>query len=218
MNIIEKIKALLGLLDQIDVHEKDPLGDTALSKAVGQDSEEVAELLIKKGADVNEAGFMGISPLMKAARNHNVSLTRTLIGEGADVNYNDKESFGTPSTALMQAAEVNAVDVAQMLIDNNAKLDAPHQQVGMTALMFAAKNNALETADLLLRSGAKLEAKTFGLAGAGKTAVCYAVIENHKEMVELLLKNGAKTKPLRSIKRQDIPPVMVKWLKAKRAL
>ncbi len=168
--------------------------------------------------DVHSEDAMGETPLMKACSQNVTSAIELLIKKGANLNHYNEKSIGGPATALMHAAETNAVEALKLLINNNAEIEICHKINGMTALMFAAKNNAKEVVQVLLESGANLEAKTFGLIGSGKTALVFAVLENHKEIVDILIQKEAKTKPLRALERKKISPTMVKWLKTKNAL
>ncbi len=217
MKIKEKIKALFGLLDQIDVHKRDIKGETALMDASRNNLDTTADLLIKKGADTNTIGFMGDNPLIMASKNNNVELVKILIAEGADVNYYNEESIGDPATALMQASQMNAIDVAKLLIDHDADINMHHKANGMTPLMFAVRSHALEMVKLLVASGANIEAKSFGFYPS-YTALTFCAMENAREIAEFLIDNGAKTKPIRTVRRKEIPAEMVKWLKSKGVL
>ncbi len=217
MTLLNKIKALFGLLDQIDVHKKDIKGETPLMDASRRNLDTTADLLVKKGADTNTKGFMGDNPLIMAAKNNNVKLVKILISEGADVNYYNEESIGGPATALMQASQMNAADVAKLLIDHGADINIHHKVNGMTPLMFAVRSHALEMVKLLVASGANIEAKSFGFYPS-YTALSFSAIENAQEIAEFLMNNGAKTKPIRAVRRKEIPAPMVKWLKTKAVL
>ncbi len=217
MKIKEKIKALFGLLNKVDVDAKDAADETPLMQAARQNLDAAAELLVKKGADTNTTGFMGDNPLILASKNNNVALVKILISEGVDVNYYNEESIGGPATALMQAAQSNAVDVAELLIDHGADINICHQVNGMTPLMFAVRSHAFEIVKLLIASGTNIEAKTFGLYPS-YTALAFCAIDNAKDIAAFLIGKGAKVKPIRAVPRKEIPASMVKWLKARGAL
>ncbi|MBQ4818945.1 ankyrin repeat domain-containing protein [Aquimarina sp. MMG016] len=168
--------------------------------------------------DVHSLDPLGETHLMSACRLDADAAIDLLIKKGADVNYYNEKSIGGPATALMCAAETNAVKTIQLLIENKVEIDAKHKVNGMTALMFAAKNNAKEGLSILIESEANMETKTFGLIGPGQTALVFAIKESNKEIADFLIKKGAKAKPLRAVDRKKIPIPMIKWLKSKGAL
>lgn len=65
---------------------------------------------------------------------------RALIQQGEDVN---KKSTGL--TPLMFAARHNQPEIAQLLIDNGAKLNSRSEKEGMTALEMAERYKATDT-------------------------------------------------------------------------
>ena len=65
---------------------------------------------------------------------------RALIQQGEDVN---KKSTGL--TPLMFAARHNQPEIAQLLIDNGAKLNSRSEKEGMTALEMAERYKAADT-------------------------------------------------------------------------
>lgn len=210
LNFIKQIVSAVKDASKIDVQATDALGNTALIEAALSNATDTVMALLKAGSDPNAPGFMNQTALTWAAKKNNTKIIRLLISYGANINGIHQPSwlFHTP---LGEAASVNAVEAAQMLIDNGADLNS-HNSSAETPLIIAAKTNALEVANVLIQSGANLEAK--GDIGYSNTALCSAVLAGHEEMTELLLKNNAKVKALNRIKKQ-IPPTMKRWLKAK---
>ena len=84
-------------------------------------STDVAELLLKKGADVNEATASGQAEgytcLMKAARNNAPDLVKFLVKNKADINAKAKDG----STALSLAKKKNDENMVKLLIELGAK-------------------------------------------------------------------------------------------------
>ena len=64
-------------------------GATALSEAAFRGRLEIAEMLIKHGADVNARAERGVAPLHEAAYTQQLELARLLLEHGADVNARD---------------------------------------------------------------------------------------------------------------------------------
>ena len=99
---------------------------------------EIAELLIKSGADVNETKFDREAPLHWAAHNNSAGVATLLIDSEADVNAKDNKHW----TPLHYAAWRNSVEVAKLLINNGAEIKAKTKK-GETPLGLVKKNISL---------------------------------------------------------------------------
>ncbi len=89
--------------------------ETALTLACCGGFLEVAEFLIKAGADLE----LGCStPLMEAAQEGHLDLVKYLLKAGANVHHQTQ----TGDTALTYACENGHMDVAEVLLDNGADL------------------------------------------------------------------------------------------------
>jgi ankyrin repeat protein len=62
-------------------------------------SDDVARLLIEKGADVNAIADDGTTPLILAAKNDDVFIAKLLLEKGADVNWRDMHKKNAMSYA-----------------------------------------------------------------------------------------------------------------------
>lgn len=122
---------------------------TFLHLAVGQNRREMAELLLKHGADVNAQEATKVTPLMLAAGSGYVILVRLLLEHGADPNLGNAEGL----RPLHLVADKGYTAVAELLLaakaDPNAKANA-----GYTALDIAQGQGMTEIADLLKKYGA----------------------------------------------------------------
>ena len=185
------------------------LGNELLINAVRTNDTDAVNALLKQGVDPNALIILSETALTWAARNNNTKMIGLLLRNGANVN--GVEHSYLCSRPLGEAASANAVEAAQMLIDNGADINS-HDSPAKSPLMIAAEKNALEVAGLLIQSGANLEAK--GGFSYSSTALCFAVLAGHEEMTELLIKHNAKIKALNQVKKQ-IPPRMKRWLKEK---
>ena len=94
------------------VNMKDHRGVTPLMIAVMRSYEDIAEFLIKNGADVNVQNNAGATPLMYACFENNLDMVKLLVKYGADVNV--KTKYGTPLTSTEDE------DIEQFLTDNGA--------------------------------------------------------------------------------------------------
>lgn len=73
---------------------------------------DIAELLIKHGADVNSKQMQGVTPLHSAAHNGQTYLAKLLIDNGADVNV----KMDNGQTPLFMANEKNFLETAELII------------------------------------------------------------------------------------------------------
>jgi len=143
---------------------------------------EIADLLIKKGADVNKKGETGWTALMSACRMGHPKITQLLIRYGAEVNESDEYSF----TPLMYAVMQGDIDSVNLLVEHHASLDARADN-GFTALMFACYNHK-DIAEYLLARGSDLSLE----GGNGWNALYVAAVSGKYEIVKLLLEHGAQ--------------------------
>ena len=101
--------------------------ETALTLACCGGFLEVADFLIKAGADIE----LGAStPLMEASQEGHLELVRYLLEAGANVTA----TTGTGDTALTYACENGHTDVADLLLQYNAPLEH-ESEGGRTPLM-----------------------------------------------------------------------------------
>ena len=105
--------------------------------------------------------------------------------------YHDPES-AKDNTLLFTAALNGYVEVAELLLDNGAKVDDGMKTVGSTPLHAAAtcvkeSSQMFKMVERLLCWGADIEAKNT----SGYTPLDIATIRGSDKMVRLLLKNGA---------------------------
>ncbi|MFH1422386.1 MAG: ankyrin repeat domain-containing protein [Planctomycetota bacterium] len=124
--------------------------NSKLIEASMNNSVEIAQMLIRNGADVNTANVYGITPLMWASYSNFYVLAEVLIKNGADVNSKDRDGV----TSLMFASGSNSLEVAELLIRSGADINAMSNH-GVTALMSADSHGHKEMLALLMKHGAK---------------------------------------------------------------
>ena len=184
-------------------------GRTPLHYAAEANAREAAEVLLKNGADVNAKAENGVTPLHRAAEANASQVAGVLIQNEADVNakatlhasisphytaFLDKmesDDRELPnSTPLHATALANSCEAAEVLLQNEATIDAIDAKAvnRWTPLHYAVLSNACEVAEVLLKNGAKVNAKD----DKGRTPLHSAALSNAYEAAEVLLKNGAK--------------------------
>ncbi|XP_012691221.2 ankyrin repeat and KH domain-containing protein 1 isoform X2 [Clupea harengus] len=154
--------------------------ETALTLACCGGFLEVADFLIKAGADIE----LGCStPLMEAAQEGHLELVKYLLAAGANVHA----TTATGDTALTYACENGHTDVADVLLQTGADLEH-ESEGGRTPLMKAARAGHLCTVQFLISKGADVNRAT---ANNDHTVVSLACAGGHLAVVELLLAHGA---------------------------
>jgi ankyrin repeat protein len=131
-------------------------GTTALHWAVRQDDLELADRLIRAGADVKAANRYGVTPLYLASLNGSASMIEKLLKAGADANAVATEG----ETALMTVARSGNVEAARTLLAHGASVDASESWRGQTALMWAAAQNHPAMVRELIAHGANVNARS----------------------------------------------------------
>lgn len=174
---------------------------SALAAAVSRENINMAQLLIKEGADVNLEiegeefqGHLG-SSLAVAASIGNLEMAKVLIQNGAFIDMPLQGDYGS---ALSTAVCLGDLDMATLFIEKRASVNMPIQGrldsfrdgVGPrgSVLAAAARNCDIEMARLLIERGADVNMSLQGHFGSALTA---AVVGGSLNMVKLLIDKGA---------------------------
>lgn len=104
------------------------------------------------------------------------------LQQGADVNEIDVYGF----TPLIEAAIVNNVEIAELLINHGAEVNSP-DITGRTALHWAIDNNNIQFSQLLLAHKANPNAYTEG----GQPVLVYPLLRNQQPLKKLLYQHHA---------------------------
>ena len=140
---------------------------------------EMNNLIKENHQIINTKNKAGYSPLILASYHNNVKIIPFLIKNGAKVNETSKMG-----TALMAACYKENNDIAKILIDNDANVNA-HDSNGSTALHYACLTNNKDLTKLLIKNNASIKAKDV----KGKTPLDYAIEKNNIELIKLLNPN-----------------------------
>lgn len=112
--------------------------------------DEIAELLIRHGADIHATGYRGKRPAIQmAASCGHPSVVELLISHGANVDAVDRDG----STPMIDAAANGHLEVVRVLLENGARENAFNQH-GETAIKLAKKNDHYKIVALLRKHGA----------------------------------------------------------------
>ena len=136
-----KIAATLIDAPNINLNALNPQGESPLMLAALKGQLELAEKMVKKGADVNKTGW---TPLHYAASTGQVKMMALLLENHA---YIDAES-PNGSTPLMMASMYGSAESVKLLLDGGADPSLKNQQ-GLTALQFAKQANRLDAVELM---------------------------------------------------------------------
>ncbi|XP_017781821.1 PREDICTED: ankyrin repeat domain-containing protein 17-like isoform X2 [Nicrophorus vespilloides] len=160
--------------------QTDETQETALTLACCGGFTEVADFLIKAGADIE----LGAStPLMEAAQEGHLELVKYLLENSANVHAQTQ----TGDTALTYACENGHTDVADLLLQYGADLEH-ESEGGRTPLMKACRAGHLCTVQFLISKGANVRRQT---TNNDHTPLSLACAGGHLPVVELLLAHRA---------------------------
>ena len=157
-----------------DPNTLDPKGLSGLFLAVRDQSLKAASALIdwpKTNVELRTA--QNESPLMMASLKGQLDLVRKLIDRGADVNK--------PGWALHYAATNGHLKIIELLLDENAYIDAASPN-GSTPLMMAAQYGTAAAVKLLLEAGADATVRN----QLGLTAIDFAYRASRADSAELI--------------------------------
>lgn len=151
---------------------------TPLHFATEKDHLDVAELLLKKGADINAQDSMGMTALHWAIDRQQKGVVEFLLTNKARVDLQDEQG----QTPLHLTVWNRNTDLAELLISHGAPLETKNKY-GDTVIVSAATNGRTDLFDLLFAKGAKYTDKTIPLHRA--------VQNGHLETVSSILAHGA---------------------------
>jgi uncharacterized protein len=167
---------LQSLLNRgFDPNTVDPRGFSGLYLALLDENLKAAKVLVewpRTNVDIRTA--KDESPLMIAALKGRMDFVKELIARGADVNK-------TGWAPLHYAAAGGHLDIMQLLLDQNAYIDAESPN-GTTPLMMAAQYSSAAAVKLLLDAGADPSLKN----QLGLTAINFAKRVSREDSVELI--------------------------------
>jgi len=203
---VSKVRAMLQA-DPSLARSRDDNGVSVIMKATYYGKKEVVAALLESGVelDVFEATATGcvdrvtsliaqdptlanaysadsFTPLGFAVFFGQPEVVKALLAAGAEVNAASRESMKV--TPLASAAAAKQTDIARLLIQHGANLNA-RAASGHIPLHEASANGNVELVKLLIENGSDVNAKT----DDGKTPLDFAIEYKRAEVVELLEKS-----------------------------
>lgn len=136
--------------NNVDIHVKDALGETAFSYAVGADNA-MAKKLIEKGAKIDEKNRFGDTPLMKAVRERDLALFDLLLKYDGNVdlkNNNGYTALGLLIEQLRYSSQSNPdiykemifklIDIGANIHEKNNSNGSPSESAKFDPVLHAA--------------------------------------------------------------------------------
>lgn len=175
------VDGVLASNPDVDLDASSELGGNALSFACERRHWQIANTLLKRGADPNKHDRIA-APLLHASMHGADDIVQQLIGHSANVNIVcDIDDENTPLTAAILACHPSTV---KLLLINEADPDLD-SYMG-SSIFVAARYGRHECMDLLLKHRASLEA----LDIESSSLLEYASASGSIETVKLLLTQG----------------------------
>ncbi|HLQ76318.1 MAG TPA: ankyrin repeat domain-containing protein [Terriglobia bacterium] len=150
------------------VNSSDNDGTRPLHWAVRADELEIADLLLKAGADATAQNRLGLTALNLAATNGNGAMIRKLLDHGANANEVEK----TGETVLMAATRSGSSDAVRAILERGVNPNTTESQLQSTALMMAAEAGYTESVRALLEYKADINARSRTGAAPARKMPC----------------------------------------------
>jgi ankyrin repeat protein len=181
------VELLLAKTDLLDA--QDEKGKTALMTAIEKGHQDLADLLLQHNPRLEIQDKEGHTALAWAALQGNLATFSMLMRQGAQLSVGDKRGLSL-LMKISKCCERNGPQIAQVLLEHGANVNARSKGQKNTALMYAAQNNQIEMAEWLLDNGAEIDAAN----SYGYTAYSRAADFGNDELAQLLQRRGANTR------------------------
>lgn len=177
------------LLDMgADINHRQRYGFTALLFAVSGGYPEIAELLIRRGADVHlNNNIFGTCPIHVAVNNGDTCITKLLLDSGSPLNPRSARSM----TPLMIASARGQLDLVELLLERGAPVNEQEGPPTSSDVIDSFTQVSQEVRQALsLPQVFELEIFVERV-GRGSTALHMAVKQGDVEVVKTLMSYGA---------------------------
>lgn len=195
---VEEVERILDRCPQW-INEADEFDTTALHLACGNGKEDIAKLLIDRGADLSAKARVigkGIekdekivywTPLIWASYCGHAGIVRYLLAHGAEVNAYDKTTLLAP---IHFAAKNGHLEVLRALCEKGVNVDDWGNFLSdkrVSPLCLAARYSSFQVVDYLISKGANVNFKD----SDNWTPLHYAVLAGSLPTVQSLVEHGA---------------------------
>lgn len=160
-----------------DINSCDNFGDYPLHTASQKNAPQIANLLIKAGANINQLNKDNLSPLHVAAKNH-VQMIKLLVEHGADVNMVDR--CGYPPLKIIFSF------VCHHKLQSNLSAD-----MKLKGLEVNMEEELAEITELFIKNGAKVN-----LLDIDENILKDTIMQKSSKAAKILIENGAKMRQL----------------------
>jgi ankyrin repeat protein len=126
------------------VNARDPRGFTSLIFASYFGHDEIAKVLIERGADIDAKDASGNTALMGVCFKGNISMASFFLERGAAINVRNNDGI----TPLIFSCMYNKIESVKLLLENNADRNLKDQK-NKTAMDYANENDFKEIKALL---------------------------------------------------------------------
>jgi ankyrin repeat protein len=167
----------------IAVNTTDSRGRAPLSLAAENGHDEMAKLLLDKGAEINAQGGEYGNALQAASYGGNEQVVKLLLDKGAEINTQGGEYGNALFTALVESQE----GIARLLLEGGA--DRMATDARLKGAMHHAINNGhckVSLVEMLLNFGVPVDT----VDTDNMTPLHYSIKHSHKEVAERLLDRG----------------------------
>lgn len=169
------------ILQGLDVDAKNSRGETPIYRAI----DEIALLLVGKGADINLCTKNGYSILTVMALKLNKRTIRKIITEGIDVDAKDGHG-NTALHTLVIASDTpeethKAIEIAELLLSEGTNINATDAD-GNTPLHLAVREENYLLTKYLIQNGADIRIEN----NKGKTSRSLSDASENKAIISLL--------------------------------
>lgn len=187
------------------LHGVDQMGWAAMHHACRSGCVDVVKHLLKKEADPTQVtSFKGKTPLMLAVEASSSLLAAHLLKHKHVRQHISVKDTDAGSTVLHLAVRDGFADIAKLLLDKNARVNA-RDTTGQQPLMVACLHNHKTCAHLLVDKLAEIDGVNQDL----RTPLMIAVFSGHQEMAVWLLEEGvlrgrkAKVNPIQKDRHNE---------------
>ncbi|CAG8129866.1 unnamed protein product [Penicillium olsonii] len=153
-NFRDIIRLLLHVSPPEDLSLIHPPYISPLALAVDGGSVDIFEDLLSSGADLRAADEGQKTLLERAVRNKNLALCQMLINHGVKVDREPQEAQWYPLSALMIAVQQDLMDIVDLLIASNARLNDTFEGFPCTVLTAAFEAGNVAMIENLENAGA----------------------------------------------------------------